>query len=155
MDTDLRSRETRRGKSRRMNLLVGAGCVFASTGGRRGSWELHAVTLNTTHKARVVFEAIRGTGPSAGGFSLDDINLSSAKCPQHVWHVPNITALMAATPAGRKVYSPRFLSPTGYSFQVNALEHLLKPNLPEALRSERHISIFLYAVRCDSRWVFT
>lgn len=77
----------------------------------------------------MVFEGIRGTGPSAGGFSLDDINLSSAKCPQPVWHICNITDLMAATPTGRKVYSPRFLSPTGYSFQVNTLEHILKPNL--------------------------
>lgn len=62
-------------------------------------------------------------------FSLDDINLSSAQCPQPVWHICNITGLMAATPTGRKVYSPRFLSPTGYSFQVTTLEHILKPNL--------------------------
>lgn len=94
---------------------------FFSAGGVRGSWELHAITLNMTHKARVVFEGISGKGPSTGGFSLDDINLSSDKCPQHVWHVRNITGLLATTPTGRKVYSPRFLSPTGYSFQVNAL----------------------------------
>uniref|UniRef100_A0A8C4E5R3 Metalloendopeptidase n=1 Tax=Dicentrarchus labrax TaxID=13489 RepID=A0A8C4E5R3_DICLA len=51
-------------------------------------------------------------------FSLDDINLSSTKCPQHIWHIRNITGLLATTPAGRKLYSPRFLSPAGYSFQV-------------------------------------
>ncbi|CAG01597.1 unnamed protein product, partial [Tetraodon nigroviridis] len=88
------------------------------TGGVGGSWELHAITLNMTQKARVVFEGISGKGPSAGGFSLDDINLSSVKCPEHVWHVRNITGLLATTPAGRKAYSPRFLSSTGYSFQV-------------------------------------
>uniref|UniRef100_H3DCL9 Metalloendopeptidase n=1 Tax=Tetraodon nigroviridis TaxID=99883 RepID=H3DCL9_TETNG len=87
-------------------------------GGVGGSWELHAITLNMTQKARVVFEGISGKGPSAGGFSLDDINLSSVKCPEHVWHVRNITGLLATTPARRKEYSPRFLSSTGYSFQV-------------------------------------
>uniref|UniRef100_H3CZP0 Metalloendopeptidase n=1 Tax=Tetraodon nigroviridis TaxID=99883 RepID=H3CZP0_TETNG len=89
-----------------------------TAGGVGGSWELHAITLNMTQKARVVFEGISGKGPSAGGFSLDDINLSSVKCPEHVWHVRNITGLLATTPAGRKAYSPRFLSSTGYSFQV-------------------------------------
>lgn len=85
-----------------------------------GSWELHNVNLNVTQKARVVFQGVRGKGPSKGGFSLDDINLSSTKCPQHVWHIRNITGLMATTPAGQKRYSPRFLSSAGYSFQVNA-----------------------------------
>ncbi|TNM87641.1 hypothetical protein fugu_005862 [Takifugu bimaculatus] len=92
--------------------------IRSITGGVRGSWELHAITLNMTRKARVVFEGIRGNGPSTGGFSLDDINLSSMECPQHIWHIRNITGLMATTPSGRKLYSPRFLSPTGYSFQV-------------------------------------
>ncbi|XP_071343405.1 meprin A subunit beta [Trachinotus anak] len=88
------------------------------SGGVMGSWELHNVNLNVTTKARVVFEGVRGKSPSKGGFSLDDINLSSAKCPQHIWHIRNITSLMATTPAGSKLYSPRFLSPAGYSFQV-------------------------------------
>ncbi|XP_041647721.1 meprin A subunit beta [Cheilinus undulatus] len=82
------------------------------------SWELHNINLNVSRKSRVVFEGVRGNGPSKGGFSLDDINLSSTKCPQHLWHIRNINQLMADTPVGRKLYSPRFLSPTGYSFQV-------------------------------------
>ena len=91
-----------------------------------GSWELHNVDLNVTEKVsvssyRVVFQAVRGKSPSSGGFSLDDINLSSTKCPQHVWRIRNITGLMATTPAGEKLYSPRFLSPAGYSFQVHVL----------------------------------
>ncbi|XP_053286625.1 meprin A subunit beta-like [Pleuronectes platessa] len=90
------------------------------SGGVMGSWELHNVDLNVTQKARVVFQAVRGKSPSSGGFSLDDINLSSTKCPQHVWRIRNITRLMATTPAGEKLYSPRFLSPAGYSFQVGA-----------------------------------
>ncbi|XP_076581894.1 meprin A subunit beta [Chaetodon auriga] len=88
------------------------------SGGVMGSWELHNINLFVTQKARVVFEGVRGKSPSEGGFSLDDINLSSTKCPQHVWHIRNITSLLATTPAGRKLYSPRFLSPAGYSFQI-------------------------------------
>ncbi|TDH16472.1 hypothetical protein EPR50_G00019810 [Perca flavescens] len=88
------------------------------SGGVMGSWELHNINLNMTQKGRVVFEGVRGRSPSKGGFSLDDINLSSTKCPQHVWHIRNITRLLATTPAGGKLYSPRFLSPAGYSFQV-------------------------------------
>nr|XP_040039993.1 meprin A subunit beta-like [Gasterosteus aculeatus aculeatus] len=88
------------------------------SGGVTGSWELHNVNLHVSRKARVVFEGVRGRGPSKGGFSLDDINLSSTKCPQHIWHICNITRLLATTPTGEKLYSPRFLSPAGYSFQV-------------------------------------
>ncbi|KAL6108543.1 uncharacterized protein ACO6RY_19049 [Pungitius sinensis] len=88
------------------------------SGGVMGSWELHNINLNVSRKARVVFEGVRGKGPSKGGFSLDDINLSSTKCPQHIWHIRNISRLLATTPAGDKLYSPRFLSPAGYSFQV-------------------------------------
>ncbi|XP_044055227.1 meprin A subunit beta-like [Siniperca chuatsi] len=89
------------------------------SGGVMGSWELHNINLNVTQKARVVFEGVRGKRPSKGGFSLDDINLSSTTCPQHIWHIHNITGLLATTPAGNKLYSPRFLSPAGYSFQVS------------------------------------
>lgn len=78
-----------------------------------------------TQKARVVFEGIRGNGPSSGGFSLDDVNLSALECPHHIWHIRNITGLMATTPRGKKTYSPRFLSPSGYSFQVSAFEQVL------------------------------
>ncbi|KAM8745389.1 meprin A subunit beta-like [Acanthopagrus schlegelii] len=92
--------------------------VKSISGDVTGSWELHNVNLDVTKKARVVFEAVRGKSPSTGGFSLDDINVSSMKCPQHIWHIRNITGLMATTPVGSKTYSPRFLSPAGYSFQV-------------------------------------
>ncbi|KAM9357980.1 meprin A subunit beta [Symphorus nematophorus] len=92
--------------------------LFKSISGLMGSWELHNINLNVTKKARVVFEGVRGKSPSKGGFSLDEINLSSTKCPQHVWHIRNITRLLATTPGGQKLYSPRFLSPAGYSFQV-------------------------------------
>ncbi|KAG7280752.1 hypothetical protein CRUP_037682, partial [Coryphaenoides rupestris] len=89
------------------------------TPGSKGSWELHHVTLPTTKKSRVVFEGVKGDSfASVGGLSLDDVNLWAGRCPQHVWNVRNITGLLATTPVGTKVYSPRFLSPSGYSFQV-------------------------------------
>ncbi|XP_070687882.1 meprin A subunit beta-like [Pempheris klunzingeri] len=90
------------------------------SGGVMGSWELHNIDLKVTKKkTRVIFEGVRGKSPSTGGFSLDDINLSSTKCPQHIWRIRNISNLLATTPAGQKLYSPRFLSPAGYAFQVN------------------------------------
>ncbi|MEQ2173121.1 hypothetical protein GOODEAATRI_028611, partial [Goodea atripinnis] len=88
------------------------------SGGVMGSWELHNINLTVTQKARLVFQGVRGKSPSHGGFSVDDVNLSSTKCPQHIWRIRNMTDLLATTPPGKKLYSPRFLSPSGYSFQV-------------------------------------
>uniref|UniRef100_A0A672Z056 Metalloendopeptidase n=1 Tax=Sphaeramia orbicularis TaxID=375764 RepID=A0A672Z056_9TELE len=68
------------------------------SGGDTGVWNLHQVNIYVAKKARVIFEGVRGKQPSSGGFSLDDINLSSTKCPHHI--------------------CPRFLSPTGYTFQI-------------------------------------
>ncbi|XP_026202167.1 meprin A subunit beta-like isoform X2 [Anabas testudineus] len=98
------------------------------SGGVKGSWELHNVNLNVKKKARVVFQGVRGKRPSKGGFSLDDINLSSTKCPQHIWHIRNIKGQMAKTPPGKELFSPRFLSPAGYSFQVGVYLNGLSPN---------------------------
>uniref|UniRef100_A0A3Q1HR52 Metalloendopeptidase n=1 Tax=Anabas testudineus TaxID=64144 RepID=A0A3Q1HR52_ANATE len=113
--------------------------LFKSISGVKGSWELHNVNLNVTKKARVVFEGVRGRIPSKGGFSLDDINLSSTKCPQHIWHIRNITSLMATTPAGKKLYSPRFLSPAGYSFQVGVYLNGLSSN-PDYMALYLHLT---------------
>ncbi|KAM9384054.1 meprin A subunit beta-like isoform 2-T2 [Pholidichthys leucotaenia] len=84
-----------------------------------GSWKLYNVGFTVAQKTRVVFEAVRGRKPSVGGFSLDDMTLSSKKCPDHIWHIRNITNLLAITPAGMNVYSPCFTSPSGYTFQIN------------------------------------
>lgn len=94
------------------------------TGGETGVWNLHHVNINVVNKARVIFDGVRGKQPSSGGFSLDDINLSSTKCPHHVWPVRDINNILENTPAGEKIDGPRFLSPTtGYSFQIR-----LQPN---------------------------
>ncbi|XP_073686011.1 meprin A subunit beta-like, partial [Garra rufa] len=87
-------------------------------GGHKGSWELYHVTLNVSDKFRVVFQGVKGRDVSKGGLSLDDINLSETQCPQHTWRIRNFTSILAKTPAGSETYSPRFLSPDGYSFQI-------------------------------------
>ncbi|CAL8348069.1 unnamed protein product [Gadus morhua 'NCC'] len=93
--------------------------LFETITGSSGSWELHHVTLNITKKSRVVFEGVKGNASATlGGLSLDDVNIWSGQCPQHVWKIRNITSLLATTPAGTRMHSPSFLSPTGYSFQV-------------------------------------
>uniref|UniRef100_A0A8C1XPY1 Metalloendopeptidase n=1 Tax=Cyprinus carpio TaxID=7962 RepID=A0A8C1XPY1_CYPCA len=95
-------------------------------GGLQGSWELYHVTLDVSDKFRVVFEGVKGRKPSKGGLSLDDMNLSETKCPQYTWHIRDFTRLLATTPAGSKTYSPRFLSPDGYSFQIGLYINGLK-----------------------------
>uniref|UniRef100_F7BDF7 Meprin A subunit n=1 Tax=Monodelphis domestica TaxID=13616 RepID=F7BDF7_MONDO len=77
-----------------------------------GIWELYYVTLAVTNKFRVVFEGTRGPGTSAGGLSIDDINLSETHCPHHIWKINNFSTLTGV------LFSPPFYSPTGYAFQV-------------------------------------
>lgn len=91
---------------------------FSDPGGQRNSWELRHVTLDASQKFRVVFEGVKGMGVSKGGLSLDDINLSETQCPHHTWHIQNFTNLLATSPVGSRIYSPTFLSPDGYSFQI-------------------------------------
>ncbi|XP_074133484.1 meprin A subunit beta-like isoform X2 [Sminthopsis crassicaudata] len=80
-----------------------------------GSWQLHYVSLAVTHKFRILFEGSRGTGTSAGGLSIDDINLSETKCPHHIWRINNFTQILSSREV---IYSPPFYSPSGYAFQV-------------------------------------
>lgn len=97
------------------------------------------MALDVKKKFRVVFEAVKGTGVSTGGFSLDDINLSETTCPQQVWRIRNITGLLATTPAGVKLYSPRFLSPAGYAFQVGVYLNG-RSNSPEKMAIYLHLT---------------
>nr|XP_055042854.1 meprin A subunit beta isoform X2 [Misgurnus anguillicaudatus]XP_055042855.1 meprin A subunit beta isoform X3 [Misgurnus anguillicaudatus] len=89
------------------------------SGGLQHSWELYHVSLDVSHKFRVVFEGVKGRDASKGGLSLDDINLSETQCPHHIWRIRNFTKLLATTPVGSKIYSPPILSREGYSFQVS------------------------------------
>ncbi|XP_072324576.1 meprin A subunit beta [Scyliorhinus torazame] len=83
-------------------------------------WQLHHVRLTVSDKFRVVFEGGKGAGSSAGGISIDDMNLSEMQCPTHVWHIRNFTHLLNTSPSGPdgKVYSPRYYSSDGYAFQI-------------------------------------
>ncbi|XP_053485712.1 meprin A subunit beta [Ictalurus furcatus] len=81
-------------------------------------WQLHHVSLNVSTKFRVVFKGTKGAGSSTGGLSLDDVNLSETTCPEHVWRIKNFKSIMENTPRGTAIYSPRFRSKYGYTFQM-------------------------------------
>ncbi|KAM4727986.1 meprin A subunit beta-like [Anableps anableps] len=82
-------------------------------------WQLHHVSLDVKKKFRVVFEGEKeGSGPAAGGLSLDDINLSETTCPEFVWRVKNFSHVMDTTPPGTSIFSPPFTSKEGYTFQM-------------------------------------
>ncbi|XP_055490290.1 meprin A subunit beta [Leucoraja erinacea] len=83
-------------------------------------WQLHHVRLDVSGKFRVVFEGVKGGAPSNGGISIDDVNLSETFCPTHVWRIRNFTGLLNTSPSGLQgaVYSPRYYSQQGYSFQI-------------------------------------
>lgn len=59
-----------------------------------------------------------GSGSSAGGLSLDDINLSETTCPEFMWRVKNFSHVMDTTPPDTAIYSPPFTSKEGYTFQM-------------------------------------
>uniref|UniRef100_A0A8B9HRR7 Metalloendopeptidase n=1 Tax=Astyanax mexicanus TaxID=7994 RepID=A0A8B9HRR7_ASTMX len=94
-------------------------------------WQLHHVSLNVSRKFRVVFAGTKGSGSSIGGLSLDDINLSETTCPEHIWRIKNFKDVIENTPMGTAVYSPRFKSSYGYSFQMG-----LYPNGTESSPGE-------------------
>ncbi|XP_018410801.1 PREDICTED: meprin A subunit beta [Nanorana parkeri] len=79
-------------------------------------WQLYHVSLNISTKFRVVFEGVKGTGNSNGGFSIDDINFSEAKCPHFIWHIRNFTNQL--NNITRSLFSPPYYNKDGYAFQV-------------------------------------
>ena len=91
----------------------------AGAGSPQQLWQLHHVSLDVKTKFRVVFKGSKGgTGPSAGGLSLDDINLSETTCPEFVWRVKNFSHVMDNTTANTPIFSPPFTSKEGYRFQM-------------------------------------
>lgn len=77
------------------------------------------MSLDVKTKFRVVFQGTReGSGPSAGGLSLDDINLSETTCPEFIWRVKNFTHLLENSPTDMSIFSPPFTSKEGYTFQM-------------------------------------
>lgn len=97
------------------------------------------MTLYVKTKFRVVFEGTKlGAGTSAGGLSLDDINLSETTCPEHVWRVKNFSHVMDSTPPDTAIYSSPFTSKEGYTFQM-ALYPSGKAGYPGELSAYAHL----------------
>ncbi|XP_018410803.1 PREDICTED: meprin A subunit beta-like [Nanorana parkeri] len=77
-------------------------------------WKPHFSSINTTNKFRFVFQGVKGGGNSAGGISIDDINLSETRCPQNVWHIRNFSHNFTKD----FVMSPPYYSNDGYAYQI-------------------------------------
>ncbi|KAK1879614.1 Meprin A subunit beta [Dissostichus eleginoides] len=88
-------------------------------GSPQEQWQLHHVSLDVKKKFRVVFQGTKeGSGPLAGGLSLDDINLSETTCPEFIWRVKDFANVMDNTSANTSIFSPPFTSKEGYTFQM-------------------------------------
>ncbi|CAB1428796.1 unnamed protein product [Pleuronectes platessa] len=104
-------------------------------------WQLHHVSLDVKTKFRVVFEGSKeGTGPSTGGLSLDDINLSETTCPEFVWRVKNFSQVMDNTAVNTPIFSPPFTSKEGYTFQMG-LYPSGKEGYPGELSAYAHLQM--------------
>ncbi|XP_042285696.1 meprin A subunit beta [Thunnus maccoyii] len=89
-------------------------------GSPKEEWQLHHVSLDIKTKFRVVFQGTKeGSGPSEGGLSLDDINLSETTCPEFIWRVKNFSHVMETTPPNTPIFSPPFTSKENYTFQMS------------------------------------
>ncbi|XP_063076057.1 meprin A subunit beta [Engraulis encrasicolus] len=102
-------------------------------------WQVHHVSLDVSKKFRVVFAGTKGSAASTGGLSLDDINLSETKCPEHVWRIKDFDKVMSETLQGSAVYSPRFTSKEGYSFQMALYPNGKTPDYPGELGAYAHL----------------
>lgn len=97
------------------------------------------MSLDVSKKFRVVFAGTKGSAASTGGLSLDDINLSETKCPEHVWRIKDFDKVMSETLQGSAVYSPRFTSKEGYSFQMALYPNGKTPDYPGELGAYAHL----------------
>ncbi|XP_044151340.1 LOW QUALITY PROTEIN: meprin A subunit beta-like [Bufo gargarizans] len=92
--------------------------VNSVTGPPADYWQIHHSKLSAKNKFRFVFKGIKGDGDSAGGISIDDINLSETECPQNVWHIRNFTPDLIKN----DLFSPAFYSKDGYAYQILVTE---------------------------------
>ncbi|KAM9723513.1 meprin A subunit beta-like [Menidia menidia] len=88
------------------------------TGETTSHWKLQHVSLNATKRFQVVFEAQKGAGSSAGGLSVDDINLSETECPHMTLQIDDFEKLLNTSAYGTRIYSPRQYSKEGYAYRV-------------------------------------
>ncbi|XP_040289825.1 meprin A subunit beta-like [Bufo bufo] len=92
--------------------------VNSVTGPPADYWQIHHSKLTAKNKFRFVFQGLKGGGDSAGGISIDDINLSETECPQNVWHIRNFTRDLIKS----SLYSPPYYSKDGYAYQISLIE---------------------------------
>uniref|UniRef100_A0A674B693 Metalloendopeptidase n=2 Tax=Salmo trutta TaxID=8032 RepID=A0A674B693_SALTR len=86
------------------------------TGSPASYWQLLHVSLNATKTFQVEFEVRKGAGPSTGGVSIDDINLSETECPHHTWQIRDFENVAKITDTW--LFSPRHYSRDGYAYQL-------------------------------------
>ncbi|KAK2844829.1 hypothetical protein Q5P01_011488 [Channa striata] len=88
------------------------------TGPQTSHWQLKHVSLNATTAFQVEFEVRKGAGSSAGGFSIDDINLSEIECPHITMQIDDYEKLSSSIYYRTIKYSPRQYSSDGYAYRV-------------------------------------
>ncbi|KAM7421205.1 hypothetical protein PAMA_015386 [Pampus argenteus] len=87
------------------------------TGKSTSHWQLQHVSLTATKRFQVVFEVQKGAGSSAGGFSIDDINLSEIECPHFTWQINDFENFLSTSSYDTTMYSPRQYSRGGYAYR--------------------------------------
>ncbi|XP_063735021.1 meprin A subunit beta-like [Eleginops maclovinus] len=90
-------------------------------GGPTKDWKLHHVSLDAAKHFTVEFEARKGAGSSAGGFSIDDFNLSEIECPHVTIQLDDFERNWEASEIEATIYSPRQYSSGGYAYVVQVV----------------------------------
>ncbi|XP_028326875.1 meprin A subunit beta-like [Gouania willdenowi] len=88
------------------------------TGPQTSVWKFHTVSLYAENPFQVVFEVRKGNENSTGGYSIDDMYLSEAECPNNVWQIDNFEELLTTSDFMTYLHSPRFYSYEGYAYQL-------------------------------------
>ncbi|XP_061803074.1 meprin A subunit beta-like isoform X1 [Nerophis lumbriciformis] len=91
------------------------------TGSPTSHWQIQHVSLNANTHFQVEFQVRKGAGKSAGGFSVDDINLSEMECPHVTLQINNLEKLLNSSSFGTAIYSPRQHTRGGYSYRVGTM----------------------------------
>lgn len=91
------------------------------TGPPTSRWQLQHFSLKATKHFQVEFEVRKGAGPSKGGFSIDDINLSETECPHVTLQIDDFEEVLSTSRNGDRIYSPRHYSSGGYAYRVGVL----------------------------------
>uniref|UniRef100_UPI00358EED6D meprin A subunit beta-like n=1 Tax=Myxine glutinosa TaxID=7769 RepID=UPI00358EED6D len=82
-------------------------------------WTFTQVSLSESRPFRLALRAVTGFSAGTGGWAVDDLTLTEGSCFTQIWPIRNFTSILAETPAGSAIYSPRFISAEGYSFQLS------------------------------------